>query len=96
MSSLKSSSVSQQYYVYWATSDESVSLKLDVMVILGVAPGSNVGVYQDVVKLGTEVTAVAETHEAKREEALHASEISTTARTKRPSLVIRVSLTVLV
>ncbi len=60
---LQSSSLSQQYCVCCAICDESVALKLAVMVTLGVALGSIVGVYQDVVKLGAAESArAAETH----------------------------------
>jgi hypothetical protein len=63
----QSSSLSQQYCVCWASSDARVSLKLAVMVRLGVALGSSVGVYQDVVKLGAAVSAgEAEIHVEKR------------------------------
>ena len=60
---LQSSSLSQQYCVCCAICDESVALKLIVIVTLGVAVGFIVGVYQDVVKLGAaESAVVAETH----------------------------------
>jgi hypothetical protein len=63
----QSSSLSQQYCVCWASSDASVSLKLAVVVRLGVALRSSVGVYQDVVKLGAAVSAgAAEIHVEKR------------------------------
>jgi hypothetical protein len=63
----QSSSVSQQYCVRPAMSDETVALKLAVMVTLGVALGSIVGVYQDVEKLGAAVSTVEmEIHVEKR------------------------------